>query len=160
MFDFSFNSTILLFIWTAAGIVCLIPMLLKETWKKYLIVPTVFFAVYASFITNKEFLGTPLYQLPEGEFVYLGHRITTENKKKYITLWAIVDNKERLYYFASNNQQQKELSKSRTRSSNGLVQLGKFKPKKPINNVEDTKFAELQTYDFPFQEKFPKNPVD
>jgi len=158
MIEFNITTSQLAIIWIFAGIVCMVPMFIQLTWKKFFIVPLVFLSVYLSFVTNKEFLGTPLYEKPQ-KFVHKYHEITLDNNQKWVTMWAMVDNKDRLYKFPYNKQMEQQLKKARERARQGRPTQGEFIPKNPgeKNPTETTKGGDLKIYDFPFQKMFPKD---
>ena len=156
MIDFNITTTQLAAIWIFAGLCCMIPMFVKLSWQKFLIIPIVLFSIWISFETNREFIGTPVYDQP-AKFIYKHHSISTMNNEKWITLWAMVEKKDRLYRFVYDKQTQKKLNEAKKRASRGRATIGEFKKKEPKNRLNRTDQTELITYDFPHQEAFPKD---
>lgn len=154
--DFNINTTILIGIWIIAGLIALFPIVIKTDWKKYVVVPLVFFAVYASFLTNKEFLGTPIYDFPKGKFTYVHHSVSHIDGEKVITLWIRQDDFQRLYMFPYNKLISKKMRQARKAKSKGRSMRGEFKRKK-AKNLDDTRSFIFEIYDFPYQKIYPKN---
>ena len=156
MIDFNITTTQLAAIWIFAGLCCMIPMFVKLSWQKFLIIPIVLFSIWISFETNWEFIGAPVYDKP-AKFIYKHHSISTMNNEKWITLWAMVEKKDRLYRFVYDKQTQKKLNEAKKQASRGRATIGEFKKKEPENRLDRTDQTELITYDFPHQEAFPKD---
>lgn len=158
MIEFNLNTTILIVIWVLAGVVALAPLVIQTNWKRYLVVPLVFFAIYASFITNKEFLGTPIYGIPEDEFVYVYHTIAKYDGNKMVTLWIRQSDRQRLYRFPFIKSMKESLSQARKSKMRGKSLKGKFERTKikSKNMLEDTESHILKVYEFPYQQVYPK----
>ena len=156
MMDITLNQSILIGIWALAGLIALIPLFIKLNWKKYLVVPLIFFTVYVSFITNEEFLGTPIYDFPKGEFAYVWHTVTNIDNEKTITLWIRQDDKYRLYSFPYIKAAREALKRAKKAKKNGKTMQGHFKRKRK-DPTDDTPTTLLHLYDFPYQKVFPKD---
>ena len=155
MFDFNITTTQLAAIWMFAGVVCMVPMFVNSSWQKFLIIPVVFFAIWLSFDTNKEFIGSPMHEKP-AKFIYKHHTTSNFDNEKWITLWAMVDKKDRLYRFIYDAATQKELNKAKKKAQAGKATIGEFKKRKLKNKLDRTDKTKLEIYDFPYQEAFPK----
>ena len=155
MFDFNITTTQLAAIWMFAGLVCMIPMFVESSWQKFLIIPIVFFAIWISFDTNKEFIGVPMHGKP-AKFIYKHHTTGNFDNQKWITLWAMVEKKDRLYRFIYDAVTQRELNKAKKKAEGGKATMGEFKKRKIKDRFERTERTELVIYDFPYHEAFPK----
>tara|TARA_R110002073_G_scaffold162002_2_gene317731 strand:+ start:338 stop:814 length:477 start_codon:yes stop_codon:yes gene_type:complete len=157
MIDINLNTTILIVIWVVAGVIALAPLVIQTNWKRYLVVPLVFFAIYASFTTNKEFLGTPVYDVPDGEFVYVYHTVAKYNGNKMVTLWIRQTDRQRLFRFPYVKSMKESLRNARKSKLKGKSLKGKFEIKKKNKDLlDDTESHILKIYEFPYQEVYPK----
>jgi len=157
MIDINLNTTILIVIWVVAGVIALAPLVIQTNWKRYLVVPLVFFAIYASFTTNKEFLGTPVYDVPDGEFVYVYHTVAKYNGNKMVTLWIRQTDRQRLFRFPYVKSMKESLRNARKSKLKGKSLKGKFEIKKKNKDLlNDTESHILKIYEFPYQEVYPK----
>lgn len=157
MIDINLNTTILIVIWVVAGVIALAPLVIQTNWKRYLVVPLVFFAIYASFTTNKEFLGTPVYDVPDGEFVYVYHTVAKYNGNKMVTLWIRQTDRQRLFRFPYVKSMKESLRNARKSKLKGKSLKGKFEIKKKNKDLlDDTESHILKIYEFPYQEIYPK----
>ena len=153
--DFNINTTILVGIWIIAGLIALLPIIIKTGWKKYLVVPLVFYAVYVSFITNKEFLGTPIYDLPKGKFTYVHHSVSRIDGKKMITLWIRQKDFQRLYIFPYDKLISEKMRQARKSKAKGISMRGEFRRKKG-KKLDETPSIIFELYKFPYQKVYPK----
>ena len=157
MIDINLNTTILIVIWVVAGVIALAPLVIQTNWKRYLVVPLVFFAIYASFTTNKEFLGTPVYDVPDGEFVYVYHTVAKYNGNKMVTLWIRQTDRQRLFRFPYVKSMKESLRNARKSKLKGKSLKGKFEIKKKNKDLlDDTESHILKIYEFPYQQVYPK----
>ena len=157
MIDINLNTTILIVIWVVAGVIALAPLVIQTNWKRYLVVPLVFFAIYASFTTNKEFLGTPVYDVPDGEFVSVYHTVAKYNGNKMVTLWIRQTDRQRLFRFPYVKSMKESLRNARKSKLKGKSLKGKFEIKKKNKDLlDDTESHILKIYEFPYQEVYPK----
>ena len=155
MIDLNLSVTQLAMIWAFAGLICVIPLFRVCKKQKYFIIPLVFAAIYASFVTNLEFLGKPYYEKPE-KFIYIHHTVDKEGSQNYITLWAYADEKDRLYRFPATPGTEKKLQKAQKDSQNGVPQVGEFKKRKKKGFKIPEDEGELMMYPFPYQEGVQK----
>ena len=79
------------------------------------------------------------------------------NNEKWITLWALVENKDRLYRFIYDAETKKKLEQAKKKAEKGRATIGEFRKKQRKNKLDRTDDTELVTYDFPHQEAFPKD---
>ena len=151
--EFNLSLTQLLMIWCLAGLACLIPLFRICKRQKYVVVPLIFAAIYLSFVLNFDFIGSPYHQKPP-KFMYKHHSVDVIDNQKYITLWAIVKDADKLYRFPHTKQAEEELRRAQERGKQGTPQVGEFKnePGKP----GDTRGGKLKMYDFPYQRQIPK----
>ena len=154
--DMLFTSTNLLLLWIFAGIVCFIPLVVKNAFFKYVVVAVVLAAVYTTFMVNKEFIGRARYEPFIKEFVYKYHSIGNVWGEKYITMVVHHGGDDLLIRFPWTKEKQKQLQRVQKRAQKGIAQKGKMSRKKKKNLFETSK-TDLMFYDFPFQEQFPKN---
>jgi hypothetical protein len=162
MIDWNLSTTQLVGIWLFAGLLCMMPLLWKTTWQKFIIVPVVFLAIYASFFVNEKFIGRPYNMIPIEKWIYQGHRFEIIEKQKMITIWTIIDKDDRLFRFPWTKEKQEKLRAARKLHRKGVPQVGQFtKKKKPKtkgkNKRDDSRDYELKFYAFPHQEIFPKD---
>jgi hypothetical protein len=151
-----FTSTNLLMLWIFTGIICFIPLIVKSTFFKYVVVVVVLSVVYTTFMFNKEFVGRPRYESFVEEFIYKSHSIVKIDSVKYITLWVHDGKDDLLIRFPHTDEKQNQLEKAQKRANNGIPQKGKMSRKENSRLFNDNE-TELMIYDFPFQEQFPKN---
>lgn len=151
-----FTSTNLMILWILAGLFCFIPLLVKKWYLRYAVVPFVLAAVYASFVVNNEFIGRARYHLPDKEFVFKSYSVKTIGQEKFITMVITDDFDELLIRFPWTKENQQKLEEAKKRSEKGIAQMGKFKSKKGRSPYEKSD-TELQLYDFPYQQLYPKD---
>jgi hypothetical protein len=90
------------------------------------------------------------------KFIYKHHSIANIDNQKWITLWAMVEKKDRLYRFIYDAVTQRELNKAKKKAEAGKAPMGEFKKRKIKDKFERTERTELVIYDFPYHEAFPK----
>lgn len=151
-----FTSTNLMILWILAGLFCFLPLLVDKWYLRYAVVPFVLLAVYASFIVNNEFIGRARYHLPDKEFVFKSYSVKTIGQEKFITMVITDDLDELMIRFPWTKENQQKLEEAKKRSERGIAQMGKFKSKKGRSPYE-TSETELQLYDFPYQQLYPKD---
>jgi len=154
--DMLFTSTNLLLLWIFAGIICFIPLVVKSPFFKYVVVGVVLAVVYTTFMINKEFIGRSRYEPFIKEFVYKYHSIGKVGGEKYITMVVHDGKDDLLIRFPWTKEKQKQLQRVQKRAQKGIAQKGKMSREKKKNLFETSK-TKLMFYDFPFQERFPKN---
>ena len=158
MLDFSISSSQLILIWSFAGAIACLPFFTKQRWQHFIIVPIIFLAIFLSFRTNYNFIGKPLYDRPPEKFIYQFHNVVYEKSDRWIILWAIKNNENRLYKFPHTEENEESLDQAkRNQEQFGIPQMGEIVPEES-NNDKRSKNNEftLKTYKFPYQQLLPK----
>lgn len=152
----SANEYYLLGIWTFAALVSLTPMFVFSGWKKLLVIPLLFAAVYLSFDSNRKLLATPWYGEPTGEFVTVHHKLTNINDVEHVVLWASTD-KERLYIFPATKQNKQKLEEAQQAREQGMAMIGKFVEKSTRDSANRlTRYPILEMRPIDYEKDFPK----
>jgi len=70
-----------------------------------------------AFTTYQQLLGTPIKSVPEGNFVYIHHIVTSDNM---ILIWLIDDQEyHKLYEFAYNREMMEKMNDAGAKIQNG-----------------------------------------
>ena len=154
--DFIFTSANLLILWIVAGVVCFLPLVSSHSFFKYASVVVVLGTVYTTFLINEEFIGRPRDNAYVEEFIYKGHTISQVGSKKYITMWIHDGTDDLLIRMPHTDEQEKDYKKARARHNSGILQKGTMRNKKK-NPSEASVGPDVEIFDFPFQQMFPKD---
>jgi len=151
-----YNSLTMLLLWSFAGIVCFMPLLIKSVMLKYIVIPIILIIIYASFTINDQFIGRPRYETPQYQFIFKSYSTSTIKDKKYITMWIVDKDGDLLIRFPWTEEIFKALEKAKKRSEEGLTQIGKFNKKQKQEKYNEEEPDTLEFYDFPVEKIYPK----
>ncbi len=142
--------------WIFAGIVAIIPAVLRlSVIQKFTVIAIIFATVFVSFIQNEKLLGLPLHSRPQGEFMYIHHTIKKTHDQIIATVWVLTDDVNRLHRFSITKKEEQQLNKGRKRAKKGIQQMGNIVTKKARQGSQSVN-DQLMIYDFPVQQVMPK----
>lgn len=124
-------------------------------YKKILIIPLTFAALYYTIYETVSLLGYPYDGYPKSQFGYVTHRLQFTKESKTILMWVIEDGRDRLYRFPFTDDMQKELQRGEDQKKKGIQQQGKI-TRDPKNLFKDNKFPTLRLFDIKIHEIIPK----
>lgn len=126
---------VLIFLDMSLAILCCI-LLIKVPMKyaiKFVTIPLVILSTYMLIVIGEDIFGRPYDQPPVGKFEFIDYRIDIKNGTKRIELWVVQEKKSRLHIINYNEIVEQELSKAKTRKSQGSRQRGEFSSDKGRN---------------------------
>jgi hypothetical protein len=128
-------------------------MFITNIYRKLLVIPIIFSSIYLSFLTNKDFLGTPYYGVPSEEFIARHSGVLEIDNIKHIILWAFTD-KERLYIFPYSKETKEKIDNVVKDRDNGIPIIAKFRETKKGSKYT---FPTLDTYMYDYKKEFNKD---
>ena len=155
-----FTSTNLLVLWIIAGILCCTPLVVRKSMVlTYVAVLLVFGSVYTTFMVTDEWIGRPKLITNKEDFIFKSYAVSSINGHKWITMWISDKHDDLLVRIPWEKEMENKLRKAQKRKRKGIAQKGSYITKRRGTNPITDRSAHLDLYDFPFQERFPKNKI-